>query len=408
MARPSSTDRRHSLTQADGLEYSKESFLEDIERDPDATWERIKEVVVPFFDRVSELENEISHHETQIVNKEAQIAALIAERDEYKDELFILWRQKGKAPLPESDAAPQDTRRGIIEHIVPTTEAGTTAVLEKGIKIPDPPIFEGKTDIDPWLVKMRGKLSANAWLFPTEDLRIQYTLSRVSERAYKHLEPRLLPNAEIRFHTAEEIFDYLARIYVDPGRKRKARDEFRRIRQAQMPFNDFWAEFQRLALEVGKSEEDQLEELQDKLSDELKTALAIHSPDDLYKYVSLCQTTEQKLRGTLAFKKSTGLIDPRTKGNPSWKFTSAAHATNQTTDNRNTNTLKPAATSSRASTPAARQRPSYADPERQKLSDSGACFYCKEQGHMARNCPRKPRSFDVVTGVVGESERGKD
>jgi hypothetical protein len=51
-----------------------------------------------------------------------------------------------------------------------------------------------------------------------------------------------------------------------------------------------------------------------------------------------------------------------------------------------------------------RVRPAYADQEKQKLSDAGACFYCKEQGHIARNCPRKPRA---VAAVVAEPAKAQ-
>jgi hypothetical protein len=285
---PSPVPELRPLNAADGP-YTYGMFIHELKDGPEAVWKHLAEIYNDVMDqlenieeiamghelRANKLEEKVQNARTALKAKDQQINDLIEEREAEKvahqatkDELLQALRQQTRSPAT-----------------APLAERGAS---EKGIKIPDPPVFEGKTsassDIESWFVKMRGKLAANAWLFPNEQIRVQYVLSRVGDKAYKHLEPRL--SGPTAFSSAEEIFEYLARIYVDPGRKRKARDEFRRLRQARTPFNDFWAEFQRLALEIGKSEDDQLEELQDKLSDELKTVLAAQIPTDLYKFVS--------------------------------------------------------------------------------------------------------------------------
>jgi Zinc knuckle len=36
------------------------------------------------------------------------------------------------------------------------------------------------------------------------------------------------------------------------------------------------------------------------------------------------------------------------------------------------------------------------DKEKQRLMAEGRCFFCKQQGHMSRNCPKKPNRSSVA------------
>jgi Zinc knuckle len=38
------------------------------------------------------------------------------------------------------------------------------------------------------------------------------------------------------------------------------------------------------------------------------------------------------------------------------------------------------------------------DPDRERLICEGRCFYCKEQGHLSRECPVKKKRNDNATG----------
>ena len=37
------------------------------------------------------------------------------------------------------------------------------------------------------------------------------------------------------------------------------------------------------------------------------------------------------------------------------------------------------------------------DADKKKLMDKGRCFYCKEKGHRANRCPKKPRQRPPTT-----------
>ena len=44
-----------------------------------------------------------------------------------------------------------------------------------------------------------------------------------------------------------------------------------------------------------------------------------------------------------------------------------------------------------------RLRGNLSDANKKKLMDEGRCFYCKEKGHHANWCPKKPRQRPLTT-----------
>ena len=61
--------------------------------------------------------------------------------------------------------------------------------------------------------------------------------------------------------------------------------------------------------------------------------------------------------------------------------------------------------SSGNTTPRGYQRPKMTDKERQELMDANKCFYCKEEGHKALICPRKPQKNTAATvNEIAEEE----
>ena len=55
------------------------------------------------------------------------------------------------------------------------------------------------------------------------------------------------------------------------------------------------------------------------------------------------------------------------------------------------------------------------DADKKKLMDEGRCFYCKEKGHRANRCPKKPRQWPPTTQTtfpsrarVTEATNGED
>ena len=56
------------------------------------------------------------------------------------------------------------------------------------------------------------------------------------------------------------------------------------------------------------------------------------------------------------------------------------------------------------------RRSKITNQERDQLRRTGGCFFCREIGHMARDCPRKrkPAKVNAIESELEENELGKD
>ena len=139
-------------------------------------------------DRLKEkIQTQTQAFETQTQAHDAQIADLIAERDELNSELLLVLRQHAR----ESTPAPVTTK--------------------KSTKIPDPPILtDGKNPtFEGWLLKVKNKLKVNADHFADEDAKIAYVQLLTDGEASQHIQPRLEDDAIDPYTTYAEVLSHL-------------------------------------------------------------------------------------------------------------------------------------------------------------------------------------------------------
>ena len=169
----------------------------------------------------------------------------------------------------------------------------------KSTKLLDPPILiDGKEPAyDDWLAKMQSKLEANQDHFPTQALQIGYVQSRVAGTAALHVNPRLRPTAVNKFKTVEEVFEVLDKVFSDPDRRYTARQAYRKLYQNKDTFATFWAEFQRLTVELDIDEETLIDDLRHKVNSKMQAALVTEiNPVSLHTLARKCLLINQNLQ----------------------------------------------------------------------------------------------------------------
>ncbi|ELR05471.1 hypothetical protein GMDG_07393 [Pseudogymnoascus destructans 20631-21] len=127
---------------------------------------------------------------------------------------------------------------------------------QKSTKIPDPPtLIDGiEPAYDDWSINIKMKLEANLDHFPTPALQMGYVQSRLGGKASSHINPRLR-STQNKFQTVEEMFEVLDRVFSDSDRRFTAQRAYRKLFQNKDNFATFWAEFQRLTVELDMCKE---------------------------------------------------------------------------------------------------------------------------------------------------------
>lgn len=273
-------------------------------------------------------------------------------------------------------------------------------------KFPDPPVLTDGQDpsFEGWMAQIQDKLLVNADQFSSERAQMAYVFSRTSGGALKHLQPRYRNDAAQPFQTANEMIQYLSRIYQDPDRVDKARREYRRLyMKASDSFNDFYTRFLHLAGEGQILEENLQDDLWEKVSLDIQTSLigVKRTLTTLDAVKEACQSADNDLRRIKDLR-------TRTRTGPTASPRVGTGGAERAPSKPSTPTASRQGTPAPNGRPADRPRPVYDDPKTQALSNQGACFLCHEIGHFARDCTAKRAHVAEVQEEPSYEEQGKE
>jgi len=173
--------------------------------------------------------------------------------------------------------------------------SGTASLSEK---IPDPKEFDGtQDDLRRFVQQIYGKMTANADRFPLATNRMTYVAGRLTGRAYQLMLPKIRYGIP-QFVDYPQMLEYLEQAFGDPDRTQNAQNKLFNLKQKNLDFSTYFAEFQRLALEGEMSESTLTPLLFQGISRELQDML-LHNPppsQEFSVYASHLQKLDNRYR----------------------------------------------------------------------------------------------------------------
>ncbi|ELR02722.1 hypothetical protein GMDG_05668 [Pseudogymnoascus destructans 20631-21] len=255
---------------------------------------------------------------------------------------------------------------------------------QKSTMIPDPPTLTDGIEpaYDDWSIKIKMKLEANLDHFPTPALQMGYVQSRLGGKASSHINP-CLRSTQNKFQTVEEMFEVLDRVFSDPDRHFTAQRAYRKLFQNKDNFATFWAEFQRLTVELDYSEETLIDDLHHKVNTKMQTALIAEiNPSSLHAFAQKCLLIHQNIQ-------KLQIQDARTVP----RVIQQAFKPQDFHSKAQQPTTNPPA----SFRPPRLYRAPHQNPATEKLMQEGRCFHCQQTGHRAYECPTKNAQVHKVS-----------
>jgi len=231
-----------------------------------------------------------------------------------------------------------------------------------------------------WLSMMENRFIIMDREYPTEQHRIAYIQTQIEGFAKEQIGKRFLKDNPRRFETVVEIFEALKVVFYNPNRVQEALDKFRDLQmKSTQKYHDFLTTFTHHASEAEIPLETYKRELYSKLTPALRSMTWSQYNDAAITFESfsaLCNTAAYTFRTNLARENK-----PAASPSPALRVSPAPRMPQITTS----------ASSTAATTPKKRMN----EVERLTLRKEGKCFYCKEAGHIAINCPRIKAKVDL-------------
>jgi hypothetical protein len=254
-----------------------------------------------------------------------------------------------------------------------TAPPSRTASLSE--RIPDPKEFDGsRQDLPRFIQQVYGKMNANADRFPMATSRMTYVAGQLTGKAYALMLPKIKYGIP-QFVDYPGMLEYLERAFGDPDRIQNAQNKLFQLRQKQLDFSTYFAEFQRLALEAEMPESALVPLLFQGISRELQDML-LHNPapsTDYTAYTHHLQTLDNRYR---QHQQQVTRNRTTTRLTPATNHPAPAHTPTITTTVRTT-----------APTAGDPMDLSYARRS-QGRKERNECFRCGASDHKVAQCPK--------------------
>lgn len=352
---------------------------------------------------------DLAHLETTIVEKDTviqarddKITALSERINALNDQLDVnpgaeVLQQQVRQITTERDQMALALARSQVESRT-LAERPTTA---KSGNIADPkPLSDGKNPrFEDWSMAMQRKLITNADRYPTEYDKLTYIFSRCEGLAQRTIFPRMGPESASPYDTAEDCFKHLRVAFSDPNRELKAQRKYRDLKMfGKHSFGEFVSEFSILAQEANIDPSLFKRDFNEALTYRLRSAVVTYYIDrnvDFDQFVNYCHQLDDS-HTAIDEDRKRSKEGPATAGGNAKTIRSAAlkSTTSSATTDRAPTLITP-----RTVTP-------LTDEDRARYRIEGRCFYCRELGHIGKECPKRLARSAITTLSALERPQG--
>ena len=270
------------------------------------------------------------------------------------------------------------------------SQSASTTNRERG-KIARPEPFDGSAEkIDIFLRELYLNFEDEASYFQVDHMRkIRFALSYMKEKFAAQWASRITGELEVgarSYQSWEEFRMELLATFHDPNKKEMAQRRLEQLKQGGKPAAEFFVEFEEHRSQAGYNDEGYVALLKKNLSPQVVERIyaleAIPTTYDQWKSYAL--RFDSHLREYQAMRKGT--IEPKV-----WQTPRSQKMAYAPQDQTVPQPFTPPSTRG--------PQPMEVDQTRGKPVRMVTCFNCREQGHIARNCP-KPRGMQKVRATI--------
>ncbi|MDB5911257.1 MAG: hypothetical protein JWP34_5374 [Massilia sp.] len=190
------------------------------------------------------------------------------------------------------------------------------------------------------------------------------------------------------WRTAPQVFAHLNVLYETLDLSREASMKFDEFRMGGLPFQNFIAEFNTLSAQCGKTNEQKVDALRIKVSQELSTAVQFRDKKPLKTDFTGWCTLYQKIWEDLQDNKH---IDKLRQNANTFRTTPPGTQT-RTNPAPVTTTNQSAPADDAMQLDAMQAKGGRPRPTREDCIAQGLCFYCKKKGHTRDTCEEKKKN----------------